>query len=251
MKLDILAIAAHPDDIEICCGGYLAKAKEQGYTTGALDLCEGELATRGTPETRAEETRIASSKLELDYRDNLKLPDGAIGVDDTNRSQLSKLVHKLRELRPEFVLAPYWQGRHPDHVGASDLVTKACFYADLKNFDPGLERYSPKQVLYFQMRYEFKPSFIVDISSVYQQKEAAINAYGSQFVGNKVKEEQTLINSTDTMGVVRARDKHIGAMIGVEYGEAFLTRNIIGIKDPITHFRNNPSDKSLYFPAQI
>lgn len=258
-KLDLLAIGAHPDDIEICCGGYIAKAKEQGYTTGALDLCEGELATRGTKETRGTETELASSALGLDYRSNLKLPDGAIGVDDSGRTQLVTLVRKLRELRPEFVLAPFSQERHPDHVGASSLVTNACFYADLKNFDKesGLERYAPKQVIYFQMRYEFSPSFIVDITSVYAKKQAAIKAYGSQFIPPKdttknedTKSEETLINSSDTLGVVEARDKHIGAMIGVNYGEAFLTRNMLGLKDPISHFRNNPGEKSLFFPAR-
>jgi bacillithiol biosynthesis deacetylase BshB1 len=258
MSIDILAFAPHPDDAEICCGGLLLKAARRGQSTAVIDLTRGEMSSRGDLETRAQETAAASQKLELTVRENLNLPDAHLGSSqsDSEQTQLSAVVSAIRRHRPKLVLAPYWQARHPDHWEGSNLVTKAAFLANVAKFDQrtGEGRYAVSQVLYYQMRYQFRPSFIVDISDVVETQMAAVRCYQTQF-GLKIEAHQgeqlsTLLTSPLHFSAVDARQRSYGAMIGVSHGEPYLTRNIVRVDDPLKHFTENPTDGTLFFPEQ-
>ncbi|MCB0322224.1 MAG: bacillithiol biosynthesis deacetylase BshB1 [Bdellovibrionales bacterium] len=241
--LDVLAIGPHPDDVEICCGGLLAKSSAQGYQIGVVDLARGELSTQGTLEQRAIETQRASAILGIGHRENLGLPDGEIGVGPTAlgnspSSQLGVTIAALRRLRPKLLLLPYWEARHPDHVAASELLTRAVFHAGLAKFLPELgEPYVPLQVLYYQMRVTFQPSFITDISDVVERKMEAVRAYGSQLRRSTSDGATgTLLSSDLSLQSMVARAQFYGAMIGVSAAEPFLMRNAVSIDDPIAHF---------------
>ena len=263
-EIDLLAFGAHPDDVEICCGGLLALATEKNYSTAIVDLTRGELGSRGSVETRQSEAEAASRELGLSMRENLGMPDGRLnpyqnGTDGATNNQLEQVVKAIRRIRPEFILAPYHQGRHPDHIATSELVTQAVFYSGLKNYplDEDLEPHTIKQTLYYQMRYTFEPSFLVDISAVQKKKMAAVLCYESQ-VGKKVKKEEiaqikdesvsVLVNSPLTLSSIEARDRYYGAMIGRPYAEAYFTRGSLRVDDPLAFFRNNPTENSLFFP---
>lgn len=246
--LDVLAVSPHPDDVEIWCGGTLAKLVSLGYRVGVVDLSRGELGTRGTPETRAAECAAATKVLQLAHRENLEFPDGAIGrtsrSDLTRDDQLHYVVSALRRHRPELVFVPYWHERHPDHESASKLLTEAIFLAGLKKFGLG-ECSRPRQVLYYQIRYEFQPSFIVDTSAHEQQKLEAVRCYGSQVQAGT--DAPTLLSSELTLPALEARDRQYGAMIGVSFGEPFLMTNTLALPDPLGHFRTLGSQEPLYF----
>src|SRR5580693_8042607 len=179
MKLDLLAIAAHPDDVELTCGGTLLKATEQGYKTGILDLTAGEMGTRGTPETRLKEAAKAARILRVAHRENLRLPDSNVEV--TKETKLA-LAQRIRALQPRTVILPYWDGRHPDHYNAARLGYEGCFLAGLKRLDLQGEAYRPFKILY-STTYDrtIRPSFVVDISGEFSRRTRAILAYGSQF----------------------------------------------------------------------
>ncbi len=257
-SLNILAISPHPDDAELFCGGFLLSAKMRGETTGIIDLTKGELSSQGSVEKRAVEAEAASAVLQLDIRENAGLPDGLLGRTSeqfSSKMQLQKIVHIIRRLQPEIILAPYWQGRHPDHVAASKLVTDAAFFSGVRKFLTGSSDspFTPRQICYYQMRYEFRPSFIVDISEVAEEKYQAVECFESQIKrsGSSDSESlQTLVSSPLTLPALEARDKHYGAMIGAPYGEPYLVKNILSIKDPLGYFRNNPTAESLQFPTE-
>ena len=247
---DAVAFAAHPDDAELSCGGLLAKLSRAGRSVGIVDLTRGELSSRGDLTTRALETERASTVLGLKLRENLALPDG--GVSAESQEQLKLVVAAIRRTRPELLLVPYYD-RHPDHGSACDLVTKAVFFASLVKFDDGQGgvRHLPRQVLYYQMRYAFEPSFVVDISDVHALKVEAGKCYASQLgLDSDIKPNQapTLISSPLTLSSLEARDRYFGAMIGVNYAEGFKVRNVLKIDDPISHFRENSNSESLFFP---
>lgn len=243
MELDILAISPHPDDAEIFCGGTLAKMSKHGYKTGLLDLTKGEMGTQGTIEKRAAESEAATKKLSLGYRGNLGLKDAYL--DSSSRAQIDSVVLAIRKLKPKLILAPYWEDRHPDHVECSLIVKKAVYFAGLKKYPCKEERFVTNQIAFYQMRYTFVPSFIVDISEVYQQKLDAINCYQSQVKKNS--NIQTLINSPLSISSITARDEYCGAMIGAEFGEPFLITNSISINDPVSYFIDNPGKDTLIF----
>lgn len=247
--VDVLAIAPHPDDAELSCGGTLLRLAELGYRTAIVDLTRGEMSTNGTIETRAAETEAASRILGLALRENLALPDTFLNADagfdrespsGEPRSQLVAVVELLRRLRPELLLVPWHADRHPDHRAASELLTRAVFFANLAKFGGAtdLERFTPRQVAYYQLRERFVPSFIVDISSVAERKYAAARCYASQF-GRVAGSSTTLINTPVALAALEARDRYHGAMLGVTHGEAFLCRNTLGLVDPLDHFRRN------------
>ncbi len=264
--LDLLAFGAHPDDVELCCGGLLALSAARGHRTGIVDLSRGELASSGTPEARAVEAARAAGMLGLQVRENLGFPDGFIhpysGYDAPadarpELSQLCRLVAVLRRLRPAVVVIPWRHERHPDHEAAAALLEKAIFFAGVRKFptgdDPALPPYSPLEVLRYPMRYELAPSFIVDISAHVEQKAAAIAAYGSQLrpppppAPAAPLTARPLIASPLTNDAFTARDRYYGAMIGVAAGEPYLARGQLGLKDPVQHFRDNPSTGALFF----
>lgn len=230
MKLDILVVAPHPDDAEIWCGGYIAKAVLEGYKVGILDLTRGELASNGNLAIRAKETQAASKILGLDYRGNAKLPDG--GISSTALPQVRSVVKVLRETKPKLLLAPFSIDRHPDHQESSKLVERAMFFSGLAKYLPKLSTpHTVSSLCFYQMRTGFTPSFLVDVTAVYQIKLKAINAYSSQI--NTVRGAKTLIGDPRTLKVIEARDIFYGSQLGVGYAEAFLTYQAVGLSDPV------------------
>jgi bacillithiol biosynthesis deacetylase BshB1 len=231
-NLDVLAIAAHPDDIELSVGGTLIKLARMGYKTGALDLTRGEAGTRGTPEIRAREAERAAELLSLSVRENLDLGDAHVWVNEETRV---KLVRAIRRLRPRVVFAQYWQDPHPDHAHSSRLVREACHVAGLAKYDQGAgqERWRPNAIAYFLFPRTVAPSFIVDISEASERKWEAIRAHASQFFNPQTTEPQSRVSTQGFLSEIEARDRYFGAMIGVERGEAFFVREALNLDDPV------------------
>lgn len=236
MKLDALAFGAHPDDVELTCAGTLIKLNAQRHSTGVVSLTQGELGTRGDIEIRAREFAAAAKIMSVKVHRMLSLPDG-----DLNCSWENKLavISEIRRFKPAIVFAPYWKDRHPDHARASDLVREASFLAGLIKIDTGQEAHRPHRVIFYPCRYEFRPSFIVDVSEFHHQKMQAIQAYQSQFHGldkSRFGETETNISHPAFIRAVAARAKQYGSYIGVEYGEPFLVREPINLDDPVAFF---------------
>src|ERR1035437_3463182 len=182
MKLDLLAIAAHPDDVELTCGGTLLKAAEQGYKTGILDLTAGEMGTRGTPETRLKESAKAARILRVAHRENLRLPDAHLEVNEEYKLAVAR---RIRALRPHTVILPYWEGRHPDHYTAARLGYEGCFLAGLKQLPIAGEPFRPFKVLYTTFDHPMRPTFVVDITKEFARRNKAALAFRSQFRPSK------------------------------------------------------------------
>jgi bacillithiol biosynthesis deacetylase BshB1 len=236
MKLDILAISVHPDDVELGCSGTLLMEKANGKRTGVVDLTRGELGSRGTPELRAEEAARAAEILQLDARENLGMADGFFRNDEAHQRLL---IRAIRKYRPEIVLGNALEDRHPDHGRAGHLIRDACFLSGLRKvetFDEEgrvQEHWRPKYIFhYIQDRY-MEPSFVYDISPVFEVKLQSIRAYSSQFYssGYKVDEPQTYISSPEFLNTLIGRHQQYGKMIGVAYAEGFTTEKMIGIRD--------------------
>jgi len=231
MTLDILAIAAHPDDVELTCGGTLLKSAELGHKTGILDLTAGEMGTRGTAETRAKEAARAARILKVSYRGTLGVPDS--DVQPTRQHKLA-LAQKMRELRPHTVLLPYWEARHPDHYHASQLGYEGCFLAGLKALPIKGEPYRPFKILYCTSFEGMPPTFIVDITRQYATRRRAILAYRSQFRPARSERKQRVYLAIDEldekMDLLARRN---GDLIGVKYGEPFLQKEPMQIEDVV------------------
>lgn len=180
--LDLLAIAAHPDDVEQTCGGTLIKMTELGYRTGVLDLTAGDMGTRGTPETRLQEADAAARHLLLAWRGNLRFPDARL--ENALAARMS-LAAEIRRLRPRVVILPYWEARHPDHYHAGEIAYEACFLAGLKKLDEATQPHRPFKVIYSSLYANVTPSFVVDISSQFERRMAALLSYSSQYGGGK------------------------------------------------------------------
>lgn len=219
--VDLLAFGPHPDDVELNIGGILA-LHAHTRRVGVVDLTRGEMASNGTVETRAEEARAASEILRLTVRENLRLPDG--GVNPADPEQQLAVVRALRSHRPEIVLLPYWEDRHPDHGAASRLIEVAIFKSGLRNYDfeAGLAPHRPARWFYYLQHEQGKPDLIVDISEVYPQKAAAVRAYRSQFAGGA--EAETWISHPAFLRKIEARDQYLGAMIQADYGEGLIVK---------------------------
>ena len=231
MKLDVLAIAAHPDDVELTCGGTLLKMVEKGYTTGILDLTAGEMGTRGTPETRAKEAATAAKLLKVSWRGNLGVPDSDVQASRANKLQLVKVI---RALRPHTVILPYWEARHPDHYHASALGYEGCFLAGLKQLPLEGEAYRPFKILYATSFEGMPPTFIVDITKQYDRRRRAILAYGSQFRPAKSEKKQRVFLAIDELDArMDLLARQWGQMIGVKYGEAFLQKELMQVDDVV------------------
>lgn len=246
--VDVLAFGPHPDDVELFCGGTLLRMAELGHAVAVCDLTRGEKASNGDPEQRARETAAASAELGLAFRDNLELPD--TGVAPTE-AQLAAVVGVLRRRRPELVLAPWIEDRHPDHAAAAELVTRAVFFAGVRRFAPEAgERYAPRHLLYYAMRHRMTPSFIVDTSAVAARKARAIACYGSQ-VALRPGDVPTLIGTPGALAAIDARDRYYGSMIGVSHGEPLRSPASLGIVDPVRHFRDNPFPEAHAFEPLV
>jgi N-acetylglucosamine malate deacetylase 1 len=232
MKLDLLAIAAHPDDVELTCGGTLLKAAEQGYKTGILDLTAGEMGTRGTPETRLKEAANAARLLRVSHRENLRLPDAHLEVNDKMKLAVAG---RIRALQPHTVILPYWQGRHPDHYNAALLGYEGCFLAGLKQLPIEGEAFRPFKILYSTVYFrEVRPTFIVDITRYFNQRYKAILAYHSQF-RPKAKDKKSKVDiPLDRLHhEVNLIARYYGQMAGVEYAEPFLVKEVMQVEDVV------------------
>jgi len=229
MNLDLLAIAAHPDDVELTSGGTLLKMAQAGYKTGILDLTAGELGTLGTPETRAKEAALAAKILKVKYRGTLGVPDSDVHA---SRAHKLRLAAAIRELRPRTVIVPYWEARHPDHYNASALCYEGCFLAGLKQLPITGEPFRPHKILYSTAFSTARPTFVVDITAQFSLRHKAIRAFHSQFAGATRKRKVFLAidRLEDEMNQLA---RHYGEMIGVRYGEPFLQKEMMKVNDVV------------------
>jgi bacillithiol biosynthesis deacetylase BshB1 len=232
MSLDILAIAAHPDDIEQTCGGTLIRMAERGYRTGALDLTAGDMGTRGTPEQRLAEAEVAARHLRLEWRGNLRFPDARL---ENTLSARMTLAVKIRELRPRVVILPYWEGRHPDHYRASELGYEACFLAGLKKLDEYSTAHRPYKVIFASLYANVTPSFVVDITSQFEARMAALLSYQSQYgtpsEGAQDEGSSLFPQEQEIRERLGAIARFYGNLIGVKYGEPFVVKETIQVDD--------------------
>lgn len=234
MTVDVLAIGAHPDDIEMTCSGTILSLIAQGKTVAAVDLTRGELGTRGTPEIRAQEAAEGARIMKLSARENMGFRDGFFRNDEEH--QLA-LIAKIRKYRPQIVLANTPDDRHPDHGRAAELVVEACFYAGLRQIktvdEQGSEQeaHRPIYVYHYIQDRSLQPDFVVDITPYWEGKIAAIKAYKSQFFNPDSDEPASYISGKSFMDFLESRTREHGHMIGVDFGEGFVTRRMLGVSD--------------------
>ncbi|WP_017729874.1 bacillithiol biosynthesis deacetylase BshB1 [Nafulsella turpanensis] len=232
MKLDILVLAAHPDDAELTCSGTIALHVAMGKKVGIVDFTRGEMGTRGTPELRLEEAEASASILGLSVRENLGLAD-AYFLND--REHQLAVIRKIRQYQPDIVLANAVTDRHPDHGRGAQLAIDSCFLAGLRKIDTELdgqpqEAWRPRQLFHYIQSQYIQPDFVVDVSDYWEQKVASIKAFGSQFFNPESDEPETYISSENFMKFIEARAREYGQSIGVTFGEGFTLHKQIGVK---------------------
>jgi bacillithiol biosynthesis deacetylase BshB1 len=228
MALDILAIAAHPDDVEQTCGGTLIRMAETGYRTGVLDLTAGDMGTRGTPDQRIAESEAAAKHLRLEWRGNLRMPDARL---ENNIAARMTLAVRIRELQPRVVILPYWEGRHPDHYRACEMGYEACFLAGLKKLDEYSEPHRPFKILYSGLYTNIKPSFVVDITAQFDRRMAALMSYTSQYGAAGDEGAALFPKEEEIRERLGAIARFYGNLIGVRYGEPFIVKEAMEIAD--------------------
>lgn len=228
-KVDIVAFGAHPDDVEIGAGGFLAKESALGYKIGIVDMTRGEMGTRGTPDIRSVEADKAANILGAAWRLNMEFPDCGVTPDHESVMKVAKVI---RAARPSIIITPYWDDRHPDHVNTSQLVTEAHFKAGLKKLEPKLAAFRPNVILYYFLNKMENYSFIVDVSDYYSKKQEAVSAHYSQF-GDAGLKPLAVLGVKVPLQFIESRDRFWGAQIGVGHGEAFLVRTPVPIDDPM------------------
>ena len=222
-------IGAHPDDIELNCGGTVLKLVESGKNVGIIDLTEGELSTRGNRRSRVLETSAASILLGISFRENLKIRDGSIEINKINRE---KIIRVLRKYKPEIVFAPYPNDRHPDHIYAGNLIRESVFYSGLMKIRTGnLKAFKPGKLYFYRSAIDIPVSFIFDISSVFKKKLEVLKCYRTQFYDSESKEPETFISSSFFRNEIEARARHYGFKIGAEFGEPYYSYDAIRIND--------------------
>jgi bacillithiol biosynthesis deacetylase BshB1 len=228
--VDVMAFGAHPDDIELGCGGTLIKLVDAGYAIVMVDMVRGELGTRGTLETRRTEAERAAAIIGAVARENLALEDGNIHASAEAKR---KVVEMVRTYRPRMVLVPHYQDRHPDHYHTCEVVYEGTFLAGLTRYETGQPSYRPARLAYYMGWYDFEPTFIVDITSQYERKMEAILAYSTQFKPDDRSYDQTVLTSPEYHWMLAHRMGHYGSLIGVRYGEGFLIRGRIKVEHPL------------------
>lgn len=233
MAVDLLAIAAHPDDIELTCAGTLAMWKRRGGRFGVVDLTSGEMGTRGDPETRHREAARAAEILGAEFRETLDFGDG--GLRRTRENELA-LIDLIRRERPRLILTSYPEDRHPDHRRAGELVGDAAFYAGLRKLESAHPAHRPQQTIYFSTAYVHAPTFVVDITPVIETRRAAIRAFASQFHVPGSTAPETMLSQASFLEAMDARARHFGFLIGVEFAEGFVSRRPPRIDDPVAAF---------------
>jgi N-acetylglucosamine malate deacetylase 1 len=229
VQADVLAIAAHRDDVEHTCGGTLLRMAARGLRTAILDLTQGEAGTRGTAEDRAHEAAEAARVLGVGRREALDLPDGAIENTLENRKKIAQV---LRELRPRVVILPYWQARHPDHAIVATLGYEACFLSGLAKAETGTAPHRPFKIVYASLYADVRPSFIVDITPFIEQRHAALMAYKSQYA-NQDTGRTLFVPEEEIRERTFAEARHYGLLAGVKYGEPFVQKEV-GLVDDLT-----------------
>ena len=227
MKLDILVLAAHPDDAELGCGGTILKHVAAGYKVGVVDLTRGELGTRGTVETRAKEAADSAKILGLVVRENLGLPDGFFKNEQAHQLEVVKAIRKFQ---PEIILANARYDRHPDHGRASELIFESCFLAGLAKITTGQEPWKTKVLYHYIQSQLIMPDFVVDVTDYWETKMDAIRAFKTQFYDPSSKEPDTYISSPAFMKLLESRGNELGHAIGARYGEGFTVRRFVGVK---------------------
>ncbi len=239
MKLDILAIGAHPDDVELSCGGTVARLARLGYSIGLVDVTEGELGTRGTREIRAAEAAESARILGVACRDTLRLPDAGIEV---TRPNIDALIRVIRLHRPDVLLIPHPVDRHPDHEHTHVLAREAWFYSGLRKIvteheGAVQEAHRPRSYYHFMQWFEFVPSFIVDVTETFDQRIEAMRAFRSQFYDPQSTEPATILSTPEFLEMIRTRAEYYGDRIGVRYGEPFYSPAALPIQDLFTLHR--------------
>ncbi len=226
-QLDVLAIAAHPDDVEQTCGGTLIRMAEQGYRTGVLDLTAGDMGSRGSPEIRLREADEAARILKLVWRGNMRFPDARL---ENNIAARMSLAGEIRRLRPRTLILPYWEARHPDHYRACELGFEAAFLAGLRKLDEATPPHRPYKVVYSSLYADVRPSFIVDISRQFDRRMEALLCYKSQYGAH-----ETAADLFPTEEEIRERlaavARFYGQQIGVRYGEPFVVKEVLRVDD--------------------
>jgi bacillithiol biosynthesis deacetylase BshB1 len=244
--VDVLALAAHPDDVELCCSGTVCKLVDQGYRVGLVDFTRGELGTRGTPEQRMREAADAADVMGVSFRENLDMPDG--NIRNIRENQL-KIIRVVRGCRPHIVLTNALECRHPDHGNAARLSIDACYYAGLEKIettasdDASQEPWRPDHLLQYMQAIEFDPSFVVDVSDVWEQRMKAMRAFKSQFYNPEYEaeddERETFISNPGFLEWIESRARKLGYDVGVRYGEGFLYyHGPFGVDDLMTTLSN-------------
>lgn len=227
--LDLVAIAAHPDDVEQTCGGTLIRMAQAGYRTGVLDLTAGDMGTRGSPEIRLAESDAAAKHLMLAWRGNLRFPDARL--ENTLAARMS-LALEIRRLRPRVVILPYWEARHPDHYRAGEIAYEACFLAGLKKLDPSTQPHRPFKVIYSSLYANVTPSFVVDISAQFDRRMEALFAYESQYGSGEASE--VFPAREEIRERLAAIARFYGNLIGVRYGEPFVVKETLRVDDVVS-----------------
>ena len=229
MSVDILAIAAHPDDVEQSCGGTLIKMVEKGYRAGILDLTAGDMGTRGTPEQRLAEAAEAARVMLVGRRDNLHFPDARL--ENTISARMT-LALKIREFQPRVVILPYWQGRHPDHYRTAELGYEACFLSGLRKLDEYTEPHRPRKIIYSSVYADVTPSFVVDISAQFERRMSALLSYRSQF-GAILEGKELFPDEQEIRERLGAVARFYGNLVGVKYGEPFVVKETMLVDDVV------------------
>jgi bacillithiol biosynthesis deacetylase BshB1 len=233
MPVDVLAIAAHPDDVEMTCAGTLVRLKAAGRRFGIVDLTRGEMGTRGTDAIRRREAERAAEILGADFRETLDFGDGGLSG---SREQELALMDVVRREKPRLVFTSFPEDRHPDHARAGRLATDAAYYAGLRKIETRHPAHRPQQTIYFSTGYLHEPDFVVDVTATMETRRAAIRAFTSQFHRVESEEPQTVISQREFLEMLEGRARHFGFLIGVEFGEGFLSKRPPRIDDPIAAF---------------
>lgn len=233
MPVDVLAIAAHPDDVEMTCAGTLVRLKAAGKRFGIVDLTRGEMGTRGTDAVRRREAERAAEILGADFRETLDFGDG--GLTGTREQELA-LMDVIRREKPRLVFTSFPEDRHPDHARAGRVATDAAFYAGLRKIETSHPAHRPQQTIYFSTGYLHEPDFVVDVTAAMETRRAAIRAFTSQFHREDSEEPQTVISQKNFLEMLDGRARHFGFLVGVEFGEGFLSKRPPRIDDPIAAF---------------
>lgn len=228
--LDVLALAAHPDDVEQTCGGTLLKMAEMGYRTGVLDFTAGDMGSRGTPDLRIEESKRAADHLLLSWRQNLRLPDARL---ENNIGVRMTLAGVIRRVRPRVVILPYWTGRHPDHYRASEIGYEACFLSGLKKLEEDTPPHRPAKILYSSLYANVAPSFVVDVTRQFERRMLSLFSYASQY-GDSDAASDLFPSHAEVEERLSAIARFYGNLIGVKYGEPFVVKESIQIDDVVS-----------------